>query len=75
MVGWGLECVGYWLIVRSLVGAEATGVSQPAALGTTLLIRACTLWYGELVGGIALAAVVRRAPVPTSSPGPHSSAS
>lgn len=102
VVGWGLECVGYWLIVRGLVGAEAslalctflwstttligalsflpgglgategslavlvarlaTGVSQPAALATTLLIRACTLWYGELVGGVALAVLVRRAP-------------
>lgn len=100
VVGWGLECVGYWLIVRGLVGAEASltlctflwstttligalsflpgglgategslavltsrlavGVTQPAALATTLLIRACTLWYGELVGGLALAALVRR---------------
>ncbi len=104
IVGWGLECIGYWLILHGLVGAEASlplctflwstttligalsflpgglgategslavlvarlavGVSQPAALATTLLIRACTLWYGELVGGIALAAVVRRAPTP-----------
>jgi len=110
VVGWGLECVGYWLIVRGLVGADAslalctflwstttligalsflpgglgategslavlvarlaTGVSQPAALGTTLLIRACTLWYGELVGGIALAVVVRRAPAPPLPPPP-----
>jgi glycosyltransferase 2 family protein len=100
VVGWGLECVGYWLIVRGLVGAEASlalctflwstttligalsflpgglgategslavlvarlagGVSQAAALATTLLIRACTLWYGELVGGLALAVLVRR---------------
>lgn len=100
VIGWGLECVGYWLIVHGLVGAEASltlctflwstttligalsflpgglgategslavltsrlavGVTQPAALATTLLIRACTLWYGELVGGLALAALVRR---------------
>lgn len=109
VVGWGLECVGYWLIVRGLVGAEASlalctflwstttligalsflpgglgategslavlvtrlavGVSQPAALATTLLIRACTLWYGEVVGGLALAVLVRRAP-PTPAPAP-----
>jgi uncharacterized membrane protein YbhN (UPF0104 family) len=102
VVGWGLECVGYWCIVRGLVGAEASlqlctflwstttligalsflpgglgategslavlvgqlavGVSAPAALATTLLIRACTLWYGEVVGGVALAALVRRVP-------------
>lgn len=100
VVGWGLECVGYWCIVGGLVGAEASlqlctflwstttligalsflpgglgategslavlvgqlaiGVSAPAALATTLLIRACTLWYGEVVGGVALAALVRR---------------
>ena len=111
VVGWGLECVGYWLIVRGLVGAEAslalctflwstttligalsflpgglgategslavlvarlaTGVSQPAALATTLLIRACTLWYGELVGGVALAVLVRKAPpAPAVAPDP-----
>ena len=102
VLGWGLECVGYWLIVRGLVGAEASlglctflwstttligalsflpgglgategslavlvarlanGVSQAAALATTLLIRACTLWYGELVGGLALAVLVRKLP-------------
>ncbi len=109
VVGWGLECVGYWLIVRGLVGAEAGlalctflwstttligalsflpgglgategslavlvarlagGVTQPAALATTLLIRACTLWYGEIVGGVALAAVLRGAP-PAAEPPP-----
>ncbi len=110
MLGWGLECVGYWLIVRGLVGAEASlslctflwstttligalsflpgglgategslavlvtrlavGVTQPAALATTLLIRACTLWYGELVGGLALAALVRKGPRPAEPPKP-----
>lgn len=102
VVGWGLECIGYWCIVHGLVGAQASlqlctflwstttligalsflpgglgategslavlvgqlaiGVSPPAALATTLLIRACTLWYGEVVGGVALAALVRRTP-------------
>lgn len=102
VLGWGLECVGYWLIVRGLVGADASlalctflwstttligalsflpgglgategslavlvarlasGVSQAAALATTLLIRACTLWFGELVGGLALAVLIRKAP-------------
>ncbi len=110
VLGWGLECVGYWLIVRGLVGAEASlalctflwstttligalsflpgglgategslavlvarlagGVSQAAALATTLLIRACTLWYGELVGGLALAILVRKAPHQPTAPDP-----
>ena len=110
VLGWGLECVGYWLIVRGLVGAEASlalctflwstttligalsflpgglgategslavlvarlagGVSQAAALATTLLIRACTLWYGELVGGLALAILVRSSPRAASDPDP-----
>ncbi len=111
VLGWGLECVGYWLIVRGLVGAEASlalctflwstttligalsflpgglgategslavlvarlagGVSQAAALATTLLIRACTLWYGELVGGLALAILIRSSPrAPTPAPAP-----
>lgn len=109
VVGWGLECVGYWLIVRGLVGAEASlqlctflwstttligalsflpgglgategslavlvgqlaiGVPAPAALATTLLIRACTLWYGEVVGGVALVALVRRTPAEAGSAG------
>src|SRR4029079_518870 len=94
VVGWGLECIGYWLIVRRLVGAEASltlctflwstttligalsflpgglgategslvllverfaiGVTTPIAVASTLLIRLCTLWYGELVGALAL---------------------
>ncbi|MBL8969790.1 MAG: flippase-like domain-containing protein [Myxococcales bacterium] len=110
VLGWGLECVGYWLIVRGLVGAEASlalctflwstttligalsflpgglgategslavlvarlagGVSQAAALATTLLIRACTLWYGELVGGLALAVLVRSSPRAAPDPDP-----
>ena len=99
VVGWGLECVGYWVILKGFPGVEASltlctflwatttiigaisflpgglgategslgvlvarlaiGVTQPIALASTLLIRACTLWYGELVGGIALAAFMR----------------
>lgn len=99
VLGWGLECVGYWLILRGFAGVEASlslctflwstttligalsflpgglgategslavlvvrlahGVTQPIALASTILIRACTLWYGELVGGVALAALVR----------------
>jgi uncharacterized membrane protein YbhN (UPF0104 family) len=108
VVGWGLECVGYWLILEGLLGVEASlvtctflwstttligalsflpgglgategslavlvqrlvvGVAEPAALATTLLIRACTLWYGEVVGGVALAVLVRRTPA-ASPPG------
>lgn len=100
VAGWGLECVGYWLILRGFIGVEASlplctflwatttligalsflpgglgategslavlvarlasGVTQPVALASTILIRACTLWYGEVVGGAALALLVRR---------------
>lgn len=100
VVGWGLECVGYWLILRGFAGVDASlslctflwatttligalsflpgglgategslavlvarlahGVTQPVALASTLLIRACTLWYGEVVGGVALALLIRR---------------
>lgn len=99
VVGWGLECVGYWLILRGFLGVEASlslctflwsattligalsflpgglgategslavlvmrlaqGVTQPIALASTILIRGCTLWFGELVGGVALALLVR----------------
>jgi uncharacterized membrane protein YbhN (UPF0104 family) len=99
VVGWGLECVGYWLILRGFPGVEASlllcifllsatlligalsflpgglgategslgvlvvglavGVSQPVAVASTLLIRACTLWYGELVGATALGLFMR----------------
>lgn len=100
VIGWGLECVGYWLILRGFAGVSvslelctflwatttligalsflpgglgategslgilvsrlAIGVNQPIALASTLLIRACTLWYGEAVGGLALAWLIHR---------------
>ncbi len=35
------------------------GVTQPVALASTLLARIATLWFGEIVGGIALALFLR----------------
>jgi uncharacterized membrane protein YbhN (UPF0104 family) len=99
VVGWGLECLGYWLILTGFGGVEASlllcvflwsattlvgalsflpgglgategslavlvarfavGVSSPIAVASTLLIRLCTLWYGELVGALALVSFMR----------------
>ncbi|MBL4688788.1 MAG: flippase-like domain-containing protein [Nannocystaceae bacterium] len=99
IVGWGLECVGFWLILQGFAGVEATlplcaflwsagtlvgalsflpgglgategslmyatmrlvaGATQPIAMAAALLGRLATLWYGELVGGIALAIFLR----------------
>ncbi len=99
VVGWGLECVGYYVVLHGFFGVEASlsvctflwavttligalsflpgglgategslalliaelavGVSPEIALASTMLIRACTLWYGEVVGGIALGFVIR----------------
>lgn len=99
VVGWGLECVGYWLILHGFAGVDASlllctflwsattligalsflpgglgategslgvlvarlasGVTQPLAVASTLLIRAATLWYGELVGAVALGLFMR----------------
>lgn len=99
VVGWGLECVGYWLILTAFPGVHASlllciflwsattlagalsflpgglgategllgvfaarfavGVSSPIAVASTLLIRLCTLWYGELVGALALVSFMR----------------
>jgi glycosyltransferase 2 family protein len=99
VLGWGLECVGYWLILNAFPGVEASlrlcvflwsattllgalsflpgglgategslgllvarfalGVSSSVALASTLLIRLCTLWYGELVGAVALLTFMR----------------
>jgi glycosyltransferase 2 family protein len=99
VVGWGLECVGYWLILNAFPGVEASlllcvflwsattlfgalsflpgglgategllgvlvarvalGVSPSIAVASTLLIRLCTLWYGELVGALAVLSFMR----------------
>ncbi len=99
VLGWGLECVGYWLILNAFPGVEASlrlcvflwsattllgalsflpgglgategslgllvarfavGVSGSIALASTLLIRLCTLWYGELVGAVAVLTFMR----------------
>jgi uncharacterized membrane protein YbhN (UPF0104 family) len=98
VLGWGLECIGFWLIIGgfgldaplslctflwaagTLVGALSflpgglgategslvvaaqrllVGVTQPIALAATLLGRLATLWFGEIVGGLALALFLR----------------
>lgn len=99
VVGWWLECVGYWWILSSfsstevglrtctflwstttLVGAlsflpgglgatEASlgvlvlelvpGLKAAAAVASTMLIRAATLWFGEVVGAFALVRLLR----------------
>ena len=99
VVGWGLECAGYWLILHGFAGVDAslalctflwamttligalsflpgglgategslavlitrlaTGVSAATAVASTLLIRAATLWFGELVGALALGLFLR----------------
>ena len=99
VVGWGLECVGYWAILRGFTGVEASlalctflwssttiigalsllpggvgategslgslilsfaqGLSQATMLASTMLIRLCTLWYGEVIGAIFLISLMR----------------
>ena len=99
VLGWGLECVGFWLIVDGFADVDASlatctflwsagtlvgalsflpgglgategslvvattqlvrGVTQPVALAATLLGRIATLWFGEIVGGVALALFLR----------------
>lgn len=99
VAGWGLECVGFWLLVNgfgdveaslrtcallwsagTLVGALSflpgglgategslvvattrivSGATQSVALAASLLGRVATLWFGELVGGVALAIFLR----------------
>lgn len=94
VAGWGLECVGYWLLLSGFAGVEvslraatflwsagtlvgalsflpgglgategslifatrrlASGVAEPTALSAALLGRMATLWFGELVGAVAL---------------------
>lgn len=99
VVGWGLECVGFWFILDAFVGVEAdlptcafawaattivgalsflpgglgatelslgalipriaTGASASVAVAATMLIRACTLWFGVVLGGLFLIAFMR----------------
>lgn len=99
VAGWGLECVGFWLIVDGFAGVDASlrtctllwsagtlvgalsflpgglgategslvvattrlvaGATQAVALAASLLGRLATLWFGELVGGVALALFLR----------------
>jgi hypothetical protein len=99
VVGWGLECVGFWLILDGFVGIDASlplcaflwsmgtivgalsllpggllategslvfaithlvvAATQPIAVAASLLGRIATLWFGELVGGVALAFFLR----------------
>lgn len=99
IVGWGLECVGFWLVLGGFTGVEASptlaaflwatgtlvgalsflpgglfaaegslavatvrlvaGATAPMALAATILGRTATLWYGELVGAVALAIFLR----------------
>lgn len=99
VAGWGLECVGYWVVLHGFAGIDAGlglctflwatttligalsflpgglgategslgalvvrlagGVGTTVAVTSTLLIRAATLWWGELVGATALALFLR----------------
>jgi uncharacterized membrane protein YbhN (UPF0104 family) len=99
VLGWGLECVGFWLILGGFEGVDASlrtctllwsagtlvgalsflpgglgategslvvatmrlvaGATQAIALAASLLGRLATLWFGELVGGVALALFLR----------------
>lgn len=99
VLGWGLECIGFWLILDGFDGVEPTlrlaallwsagtlvgalsflpgglgategslvvattrlvgGATQTVALAASLLGRMATLWFGELVGGVALALFLR----------------
>lgn len=99
VVGWGLECLGFWLILDGFAGTEVSlslaaflwstgtlvgalsflpgglfategslavattrlvvGATAPMALAATILGRTATLWYGELVGAVALAIFLR----------------
>ncbi len=99
VVGWSLECLGYYFVLTGFSGVDATplvclflwssttligavsfmpgglgategslailasrmvgGVNAPIALASTILIRACTLWFAVLIGGISLAIFLR----------------
>ena len=107
VVGWGLECLGYYCVLSgftdvnavplvcfflwsstTLIGAVSfmpgglgategslailatrlvDGVTAPIALASTLLIRACTLWFAVLVGGVSLAIFMRDPAIRTAS--------
>lgn len=99
VVGWGLECVGFWLILNGFAGVSASltqcaflwamgtlvgavsmlpgglvateaslvlatthfvaGATRPIAGAASLLGRIATLWFGEIVGGVALGLFLR----------------
>lgn len=99
VLGWGLECLGYAIILEgfpeivapfvpsaflwastTLIGALSflpgglgateyslgvlaqeliPGVSAAVAMASTLLIRGATLWFGEVVGALCLAILMR----------------
>jgi uncharacterized membrane protein YbhN (UPF0104 family) len=94
VAGWGLECIGFWLVLGGFAGVDVTlsqcaflwsmgtlvgalsllpggllategslvlaigqlvaGATQAIAVAASLLGRIATLWYGEIVGGVAL---------------------
>lgn len=108
VVGWGLECVGYAVILQgfpnikadlltaaflwastTLIGALSflpgglgateyslgllaqqwiPNVTPAIALASTLLIRGATLWFGEVVGAVCLALLMRDPRVRNSPP-------
>ncbi|MCH2169292.1 flippase-like domain-containing protein [Myxococcota bacterium] len=110
VLGWGLECLGYYAIVRGFSEAEPSvliclflwsattligavsflpgglgategslailatrlvpGVSAPLAVASTLLIRACTLWFAVVIGGLSLAIFLRNPTVRSRQTGP-----
>lgn len=97
ILGWGLECLGYYVILHGFVGVSAPlslcmflwaittligalsflpgglgategslallagtlvmGMNEEIAMASTVLIRACTLWYGTVVGGVILGVI------------------
>jgi uncharacterized protein (TIRG00374 family) len=99
VVGWGMECIGYYVILHGFAGVDASlglctflwsittligalsflpgglgategslavlvvrfgsQVTSAVGVASTLLARAATLWYGELVGAVALAVFLR----------------
>ncbi len=115
VLGWSLECVGFWLILGGFAGTEVSlplaaflwstgtlvgalsflpgglfaaegslvlatsrlvvGATAPIALAATMLGRTATLWFGELVGAVALAIFMRdpevRARAFAAEPGGH----